>query len=79
MLTEFPSETPQAQAKLCEQYAIELSLQNLTSFPWIRERVEAGQLTLHGWYFDMDSGQLLGFSPETASFKPLGVAEPSRE
>jgi carbonic anhydrase len=73
VLEELPDATSQVQAKLCEQYAIELSLQNLTTFPWIQERVEAGQLTLHGWYFDLDSGQLLGFSTETASFKPLAA------
>ena len=63
---------PQAeQTKACEQGAIALSLENLLSFPWIRERVEAGTLALHGWYFDLDAGQLLAYSPQTESFAPL--------
>jgi carbonic anhydrase len=63
---------PQAeQMKACEQGAIALSLENLLSFPWIRERVEAGTLALHGWYFDLDAGQLLAYSPQTESFAPL--------
>jgi carbonic anhydrase len=63
---------PQAeQTKACEQGAIALSLENLLSFPWIRERVEAGTLALHGWYFDLDAGQLLAYSRETESFAPL--------
>ena len=74
VLAEFPDLPAMAQAKLCEKYAIELSLQNLVTFPWIRERVEAGSLRLHGWYFDLESGELLGFSPERATFAPL-VAE----
>jgi carbonic anhydrase len=65
---------PQAeQTKACEQGAIALSLKNLLSFPWIRERVEAGTLALHGWYFDIDAGQLLAYSRETESFEPLGT------
>jgi hypothetical protein len=28
-------------------------------------------LTLHGWYFDMDNGQLLGYDPATRSFETL--------
>jgi carbonic anhydrase len=65
---------PQAeQTKACEQGAIALSLKNLLSFPWIRERVEAGTLALHGWYFDIDAGQLLAYSRATESFAPLGT------
>ena len=71
VLSELPNGTPQEQAKACEQRAIELSLSNLMTFPWIRERVEAGQMTLHGWYFDLDTGELLGYSPPTATFAPL--------
>ena len=73
VLRELPNEPPAVQAKACEQWAISLSLDNLMSFPWIRERVEAGTLTLHGWYFDIDTGDLLGYSAEKASFVPLVV------
>ena len=71
VLRELPDAPPAVQAKACEQWAISLSLDNLMSFPWIRERVEAGKLALHGWYFDIESGELLGYSAETASFVPL--------
>lgn len=73
VLRELPHADAQTQARACEQFAIELSLANLMTFPWIRERVHAGAMTLHGWYFDIDSGELLGFSPETATFAPLVV------
>jgi carbonic anhydrase len=71
VLRELAGAAPVVQAKACEQFAISLSLDNLMSFPWIRERVEAGKLALHGWYFDIESGELLGYSAETASFVPL--------
>lgn len=71
VLRELPNEPPAVQAKACEQLAISLSLDNLMSFPWIREKVQAGTLTLHGWYFDIDTGDLLGYSAETSSFVPL--------
>ena len=28
------------------------------TYPWVRERVEAGSLVLHGWWFDLDTGDL---------------------
>ncbi len=62
---------PAVQAKSCEKAAIALSLQNLMSFPWIRQRVDADSLTLHGWYFDIDAGELLQHSAETGEFIAL--------
>ena len=37
---------------LCEKESVKLSLNNLMTFPWIKERVEKGILKLHGWHFD---------------------------
>jgi carbonic anhydrase len=71
VLRERAGESRAAQVKACEQEAIALSLENLRSFPWIRERVEAGTLTLDGWYFDMDAGELLGYEAETGRFAAL--------
>lgn len=70
-LNQLAQESPAAQTRACEHWAIELSLQNLMTFPWIRERVEAGTLTLHGWYFDIDAGELLAYSAESSTFAPL--------
>ncbi|WP_316897789.1 carbonic anhydrase [Pseudodesulfovibrio indicus] len=57
----------------CEMAGILQSLRNLLSFPWITERVEAGTLNLHGWYFDMESGQLLSYLRQTKTFEPLEI------
>jgi carbonic anhydrase len=57
--------------RTCEQEAIRLSLNNLMTFPWIRDRVEKGMLTLHGWYFDLEAGELLRYEPQTGLFKSL--------
>lgn len=62
---------PEQRERACEQRAILGSLDNLKSFPWISERVEQGELMLHGWYFDMDNGQLLGYGEASGTFEPL--------
>ncbi len=48
----------------CEQEAVRLSLHNLMTFPWIRDRVTAGTLTLHGGHFDIRSGVLSLLGPD---------------
>ncbi len=55
--------------RCCEHEAIKTSLANLQSFPWIAERVAAGALQLHGWYFDLETGELLQL--HAGQFQPI--------
>lgn len=41
-----------------ERAAIRLSLKNLMTFPFVRERVEQGRLSLRGAHFGIESGEL---------------------
>lgn len=59
------------RTRLCELESIRTSLDNLLSFPWIRKRVEAEALRLHGWYYDMASGELQALDPDTGHYHPL--------
>ncbi len=34
----------------------------------MREAVAAGRLQPHGWYFNLDHGELLGYDPATGGF-----------
>jgi len=64
-------QTLDEQAHACELAAIETSLANLETFPWIRERVAQNRLQLHGWYYDMRSGNLLRLGAAGGDFVPL--------
>ncbi|MDC7232970.1 carbonic anhydrase [Thalassospira profundimaris] len=44
------------------------SLQNLMTFPYIQERVAAGDLNLHGWWFGMKEGILWRYDAATDEF-----------
>lgn len=57
--------------QICEMETVAISLANLMTFPWIRERVEQKKLTLHGWWFDMENGGLWGLNSESNTFQPL--------
>lgn len=41
-----------------EQAAILASVENLKTFPWIDKQIKSGELTLHGWWFDITFGEL---------------------
>lgn len=53
----------------CEHESVKVSLENLMTFPWIRERVTSGKLQLHGCYFSIESGQLL-LLDDSGEFRP---------
>jgi carbonic anhydrase len=57
-----------------EHAAIEQSLANLMSFPYVRQRVEAGELQLHGAYFGVATGVLLVRDPSDGTFAPAAEA-----
>jgi carbonic anhydrase len=57
---------------LCEHESIKLSLRNLMTFPWIREKVETQLLGLHGWYFDIAQRKLMALD-ERGAFHALSA------
>ena len=53
-----------------ELEGVRVSLRNLMGFPWVRERVESGRLTLHGAYFAIADGVLHVLDEATGTFAP---------
>lgn len=60
-----------SKAAACETAAIGISLENLKSFPFVRDAVTRGTLALHGWYFDIERGELLAYEVAEKRFQPL--------
>ncbi len=58
-------------ATVCERRASLISLNNLVSFPWVKEAILAGTLEVHAWHFDIGSGTLLEYNPEEDKFEAL--------
>jgi carbonic anhydrase len=54
----------QEKTTLCEQYALINSLQNLESFPWIRQRINSGELMVHAWYFELATGLIHAYDQQ---------------
>ena len=48
----------EAAQQACEYESVKLSLENLTTFPWVADRVRDGKLRLHGAFFDIRTGIL---------------------
>ena len=59
------------QAQICEETALLISLNNLRTFPWIKDKIQAGQLSLHAWRFDLSTGIMTKFNETLNQFEPL--------
>ena len=68
---ELPNATVEKQCSACEEASILVSLENLLTFPWIRQSVEEGKLVLHGWYFNIDTGELVAYDAASHAFLPM--------
>ncbi|MGE3622780.1 MAG: carbonic anhydrase [Bdellovibrionales bacterium] len=64
----------EVKLRALEQAMILSSLANLSTFPWVREAVQARQLYLYGWYFDMIGGRLLSYEASKNRFEDIGEA-----
>src|SRR5436309_2413601 len=74
VLRELKGKSRDEVVRAVEQAAVVNSVANLMTFPWIAERVAAGTLMLHAWWFNLTEGQLYAFKVASARFEPvLGV------
>jgi carbonic anhydrase len=52
-----------------EKAAVFRSIENMMTFPFVRKRVESGEMQLHGAYFGVAEGSLFVLDRETKEFK----------
>lgn len=71
VLADLPDASPDEQWHACEEASILVSMENLLTFPWIKSRVQQGALMLHGWYFNIESGELEAYNPFSGEFEAL--------
>lgn len=53
-------------------------LEHLRSYPLVRERLAAGTLRMHGWWFDIGHALVHVYSPELERFTPINELEGER-
>ena len=50
---------------------IHFQLDNLLTYPLVSAGVAAGKVSIHGWLYDMEKGEILAYDPETGDWKGL--------
>jgi carbonic anhydrase len=73
VLAEMPDAPKDKQLLALEEENVRLGLENLMTYPWIKERVDAGKLDLVGGHFAIEHGVLYTCSLDDPEFKPVDV------
>ena len=60
-----------------EQRAVVLQLERLMDYPMVRQGVEANQLTLHGWHYVIEDGEVHVFDVQSGAFIAASKAQSS--
>ena len=60
-----------------EQRAVVLQLERLMGYPMVRERVEAGAMTLHGWHYVIEDGEVHVFDACSGGFVAASLSQHS--
>lgn len=63
------SDDPAEREWLTEQVNILVQMRNLLTFPYLKERVVAGTLKIMGWYYIIETGEVLNFNDTTRHFE----------
>jgi carbonic anhydrase len=57
--------------RITEKLSVVNQIENLMSYPYVRERVEKGNLNIHGWLYNMVTGEIEYYDPDESQFKAL--------
>ena len=57
-----------------EQRAVVLQLERLMDYPMVRRAVDEGRLTLHGWHYVIEEGEIHVFDVQHGAFVPASVS-----
>jgi len=72
-----PVQTSPEALRRTEQRIVVLQLERLMAYPMVRREVEKGSLTLHGWHYVIEDGEIHIFDVRQGSFVPAAIASNS--
>lgn len=72
-----PVQVSEEALRRTEQRSIVLQLERLMDYPMVRQRVEQRQISLHGWHYVIEEGEVHVFDVKSGSFVPASHAEHS--
>lgn len=58
-----------------EQRSVVLQMEHLLTYPMVRERLDRGEVQLHGWHYRIGRGEVSTLDAASGEFRPVAMAE----
>lgn len=68
---ELPHASELEKTFLTEQFNVQIQSERLMDYPFIAEKVAAGDLTIHAWYYNISEGKMSEFSKKDHRFNEI--------
>jgi len=66
---EMAKHSHEEQEAAFEKESLVISLNNLLTYPYIKEKVGKNKLKILGWQFDIETGEISAFNPASGLFE----------
>lgn len=57
--------------RLTEKLSVISQIENLLTYPSVKKRVDNEEISIHGWIYDIESGEIEYYDPESSQFLPV--------
>ncbi len=65
-------EVPQEDLlRLTEKLSVVFQIENLLTYPYVKEKVDNGSIHIHGWLYNMHDGEIEYYDPDECTYKKL--------
>jgi carbonic anhydrase len=71
MEENYPELSPAEKYEVAIQEHVLVQLENLQTHPSVAVKLQRNQIALHGWIYQLETGQVHAFSPRSGIFEPL--------
>ncbi|WP_341525072.1 carbonic anhydrase [Nostoc sp. UHCC 0302] len=71
VLDNYKDYPPDKLLKIAIEQNVLTQIENLETHPIIRSKLHSGQLTLHAWRYEIESGEVFAYDADTGQFKPM--------
>lgn len=65
------SASPDDLLRATEHLSIITQIENLLTYPYVKSLVDEDKLFIHGWYYDIGTGAIEYYDPDSFQFRPL--------
>ena len=65
--------------RLTERVSVIFQIENLLTYPAVKEKVDSGEIHIHGWMYDMSKGTIDYYNPDTNVFESLANIKDTKD